>query len=72
MYIKAIEISNLYFAIRVFLTNTVNVGIGSVFSIGPGSAFSKGPVYKVCHLMVNTRGVFRTQSKIYDEAFFRK
>ena len=45
MYIKAIEISNLYFAIRVFLTNTVNVGIGSVFSIGPGSAFSKGPLF---------------------------
>ena len=72
MYIKAIEMSNLYFVIRVFLTNTVNVGLGSTFSIGPGPAFSKGPVYKVCHLMVNTRGVFRTQSKIYDEAFFRK
>ena len=53
----------------VFLTNTVNVAIGSAFSIGPGSAslkvhFSEGPVYKVCYLMVNNRGVFRTQSKI--------
>ena len=70
MYIKAIEI------IKVFLTNTVNVGIGSAFSIGPGSAlrptFPEGPVYKVCHLMVNTGGVFRTQLKIYNGDFFRK
>ena len=45
MYTKAIEISNFYFAIRVFLTNAVNVGIGSVFSVGPESAFSKGPLF---------------------------
>ena len=45
MYIKAIEISNLCFVIRMLLTNTVNVGIWSVFSIGPGSAFSKGPLF---------------------------
>ena len=29
-------------------------------------------LYKVRHLMVNTRGVFRTQSNIYDGASFQK
>ena len=31
--------------VKVFLTNTVNFGIGSAFSIGLGSAFSKGPLF---------------------------
>ena len=35
-----------------------------------GSDFSEGPLYEVCNLMVNTRGVFRIQSNIYDGAFF--
>ena len=34
------EISNLYFVISVFLTNTANFGIEIVFSKGKGSAFS--------------------------------
>ena len=81
------EISNLQFVIKVFLTNTVNFGIGSAFFIGPGSAFSKGPlsedpVSKVCHLiwyafdkvchLPPARGVFRTQSKIYNRVFLPK
>ena len=33
------------------------------------STFSKGAHYKVWHLMVNTRDVFRTQSNIYDNSF---
>ena len=45
MYIKAIEIRNLEFVIKVFLTNTMNFGIGSAFSLGPRSAFSKGPLF---------------------------
>ena len=48
----------------MFLTNTVNAGIGFAFSIGSMPFlkvhFSEGLVYKVCHLMCNTRGVFRT------------
>ena len=30
---------------KVFLTYTVNFGIGSAFSVGHGSAFSKGPLF---------------------------
>ena len=47
----------------MFLSNAVNFAIESAFLKG-----SKGPPYTACHLMVNTRGVFRTQSTIYDEA----
>ena len=41
-------------------------------NFGIGSTFSKGLLYKVCRLMVNTRGAFRTQSNIYDGDFYSK
>ena len=39
------EINNLYFVIKVFLSNTVNFGTGSTFFVGPESAFPKGPLF---------------------------
>ena len=50
------EISTLEFIKNEFLTNTVNVGIGSTFSKRPGSPFLEdpdsgpGPLFKVCHV----------------------
>ena len=61
---------------KMFLTNLENFVIGSTFSIGPESTFSKGPRFaKVrfikCYSMGNTRGVFRTESKTYEETLFK-
>ena len=45
-----LEDSTLEFVKNEFLTNNVNLGIGSNFSKGPMSVFSEGPgsLYKVC------------------------
>ena len=45
-----LEVSTLEFVKNEFLTNNVNLGIGSNFSKGPMSVFSEGPgsLYKVC------------------------
>ena len=54
--IVTFEIRTLKFVISVFLSHTVNYGIGSAFSKGPESAFSEspvsgpGPLYKVSFL----------------------
>ena len=53
---KTNEIRILKFVKNEFLTDTVKVGVKSVFSNGLGSTFSKGPYlgpglfYKVCRL----------------------
>ena len=62
---------------KMFLTNTVNFGIEYTFCKGPGSAFSKGAFFLRVRfiklkLELDTRGVFRTQSNIYDGASFQK
>ena len=62
---------------KMFSTNTVNFGIGYTFWKGPGSAFSKGSFFLRVRfikltLELDTRGVFRTQSNIYDGASFQK